>query len=229
MKSNNWVAVIPSAILFNNELTDKDKLVYAVISNLTHDKGFCWASNRYIAESLNCTPVTISRSISRLNNLGVIRCSLTKDIKGTQRKIYLALAFSQSGLIKNDKGVEPKSNTNNIINNKVNINNNSKELLSWFNETFQRTFRVINNKKFEQRLKTFDINQIKKAISNAYSDKYHIENNFKYLTPEYFFRNDDNIDKWINYKPNEKTTATAKYKKPTINEYTENISKEFGW
>lgn len=72
------------------------------------------------------------------------------------------------------------------------------DLLEWFNSEFKRKFTIINKTKLKARLKTFEIEKIKIAIKNAYSDKYHIENNFKYLTPEYFFRNDENIDKWLN-------------------------------
>lgn len=226
-KSKNWIAIIPSFILYNKELTDKDKLVYSVISNLTHEKGFCWASNRYIADLLGCTPTTISRSVNRLNELKYIISNLTKDVNGTNRKIFLPLANNNNPLNKNVKPVKQKQQTNSIDNN-IDINN-SKLLLEWINKEFNRTFRVLNKSKLNQRLKVFSMEQIKKAILKAYSDEYHKKNNFKYLTPEYFLRNDDNLDKWLNAKNETNERKQFTNKRASVGDYAEKISKEFGW
>lgn len=102
----------------------------------------------------------------------------------------------------NEQQTSNKPSTTNK--NVKNVKNENKleiiqaDLLEWFNSEFKRKFTIINKTKLKARLKTFEIEKIKIAIKNAYSDKYHIENNFKYLTPEYFFRNDENIDKWLN-------------------------------
>ena len=232
-KLNNWVAVIPSIILYNNDLSDKDKLVFAVISNLTHEKGYCWASNRYIAELLGCSPITISRSISKLNFNGIVKNELLKDDHGTNRKIYINMSYMNKGFIKNDIPSNQKRQANNITNNikKEILNkhcNLSKEILDFINLGWNRNFRTINTKKLQQRLKLFKIEQIKLAIKNAYEDKYHRETNWTYLTPEYFMRNDDNIDKWLNKKTIGENEQIRKTKSKTSN-YTENISKELGW
>jgi len=226
MKSNkNWVAVIPAVILYDRNLIDKDKLTFCVISNLTHEKGYCWASNRYIADLLNCATVTISRSIARLNKHGYIISSVEKSQDGTKRKIYLPTSMI-NGFVKNDKPTNHQRPTNNIEEHSSLIIDNSKELLSWINLTFKRKFNIINKSKLKARLNTFGLEQIKTAISNAYADDFHKSNNFKYLTPEYFVRNDQIIDKWLNIdnKKNEQT----RNKSPRSN-YTNTIAKEFGW
>ena len=55
-----------------------------------------------------------------------------------------------------------------------------------------RKFKTINQKaktQFKARLKDGYTNKdFANAIKNALSDKYHIETNYKYLTPEYFSR-----------------------------------------
>ena len=226
MKFKSWVAVIPSEILYSKNLNDKDKLVFAVISNLTHDKGYCWASNKYISEILNCSSITISRSISKLDKLGFIKNELNKNENGTSRKIFLKLSFINNPFIKNDIPPNHGRQPNNIVNNIVNDNNkNSKELLNYINSKFGRNFRIINKEKLKSRLKTFTIDDIKESINNAYNDKYHIENNYIYLTPEYFLRNDSNIDKWLNKKiKNDKKNIKSK-----TGNYAEQIGKEFGW
>jgi hypothetical protein len=229
--NKNWIAVIPAVILYDPKLTDKDKIVYSVISNLTHEKGYCWASNAYIADLLSCAPLTISRSVSNLNKRGYVKNSVEKNKEGTLRKIYLGLSNLNNGVIKNDKRVSQKSITNNITNNIVdnNINNISNELLCWINQEYKRKFSILNKNKLKQRLKTFGIEKIKTAVANAYADEYHIKNNFKYLTPEYFLRSDENLDKWLNVKKEKNERTTSKFKKPTASSYAENISKELGW
>lgn len=225
-KSKNWVAVIPAAVLYNEKLSDKDKLVYCVVSNLTHEKGFCWASNRYIAELLGCSPVTVSRSISKLDKIGLIKNTLEKGSEGTLRRIYLPLSQVSKGFIKNAKPVSRKRGTNNIVDVNSNESNYSNELLTWINNKYKRKFTVLNEKKLKMRLKKFGLEKIKLAIDNAYADDFHAKNNFKYLTPEYFLRNDDNLDKWLNVKKDDNEQKTNNRK---ASNYAKNIASEFGW
>jgi uncharacterized phage protein (TIGR02220 family) len=78
-----------------------------------------------------------------------------------------------------------------------------KKLLGFINLKTQRSgknkFKVINKTvkaKFKARLKDgYSKEDISNTISNAVKDKFHIDNNFKYLTPEYFSRQ-TTIDKF---------------------------------
>ena len=77
---------------------------------------------------------------------------------------------------------------NNIPTPKINFGG----LLDFINSTMQRNFRTINKStqsKFLARLKDGYTNtDIKSAIENSAKDKFHKDNNYKYLTPEYFSR-----------------------------------------
>ena len=42
-----YYAVIPSTVLFNEELKSNEKLLYAVITALANKEGYCYASNNY--------------------------------------------------------------------------------------------------------------------------------------------------------------------------------------
>lgn len=75
-------------------------------------------------------------------------------------------------------------------------------------------FRAYDRDKLKARLKIFTKEQIMQAIEKAVKDKYHIENNLKYLTPEYFTRNDNNIDKFLNQKQEETQKVTVKFTPP---------------
>ena len=151
-----------------------------------------------------------------------VRTSLTKLIStneitiktSSQGTIIQIVKFTKYQIVTNDlTNKQPTSNqqltTNKNDKNEKNDNklvNRQTELLEWFNSEFKRKFTIINKTKLEARLKTFEIEKIKIAIKNAYNDNYHIETNFKYLTPEYFLRSDENIDKWLNVKNSKNIT-----------------------
>lgn len=76
---------------------------------------------------------------------------------------------------------------------------NYQALLDFINEIFERKFQVISDKvklKYKSLLKQgYSKEQITNAIKNCKSNKYHIENNYQYCTPEFFSRT-DTIDKY---------------------------------
>ena len=78
-----------------------------------------------------------------------------------------------------------------------------ESLLAFINEKTGRKFKVINNKvkgSYKARLKDgYKKIDILNAIINATSIKHHKENNYQYLTPEFFSRA-DTLDKY-SYTP----------------------------
>lgn len=92
---------------------------------------------------------------------------------------------------------------------KEEINNiNFEKLLSFLNSKTGRNFKVINEatkKKYKARLKEgYTKDDILNAIINAVNSDYHKENDFKYLTPEFFSRADKlNMYSSLNNKPKE--------------------------
>ena len=67
-------------------------------------------------------------------------------------------------------------------------------LLIFINKTFGRSFQTINTavrSKYKARIKEgYTSEDIKAAINTCKKDPYHIENNYKYCTPEFFSRAD---------------------------------------
>lgn len=104
--------------------------------------------------------------------------------------------------------VNPNDNPNvtNIKESKVNKNINTPAEAVDF-DAFMVKFNAHANRKFKitekikrslmLRLKDYDKIQILKAIKNAHLDSYHIETNFKYLTPEFILR-EDKLEKFLN-------------------------------
>jgi hypothetical protein len=76
---------------------------------------------------------------------------------------------------------------------------NYQALLDFINECFDRKFQVVSDKvksKYKSLLKQgYSKQQIFNAVLNCKLNRYHIENNYQYCTPEFFSRT-DTIDKY---------------------------------
>lgn len=129
----NGFCMIPNVVLYDTELSDKQKLLYWVISSLCAEKWYCRASNDYIWELLWVNKWTISKNISELEGKWYINISFDSNYK---RYIELnsivenhnVCEKSQGGLWKITRGVCEKSQDININNkNKENIINNNTE------------------------------------------------------------------------------------------------------
>ena len=83
-------AVLPAEIRYDPELPDKAKLLYAEISSLTSETGYCWASNEHFCQLYDCTERTIRRLISALAARGYIRIQDGNGGSG-RRKIYAGI------------------------------------------------------------------------------------------------------------------------------------------
>lgn len=66
---NQWYWIISNTVLFDNRLTDKQKLLYCLISSLCAEKWYCRASNKYLWEKLWAKEWTISTWIKELIRL----------------------------------------------------------------------------------------------------------------------------------------------------------------
>jgi uncharacterized phage protein (TIGR02220 family) len=89
-------------------------------------------------------------------------------------------------------------NVNGNVNGNVDVDYNN--YLSFLNSTLKKQFRGSEStkKSFYARLKDgYEPADFEIAIKSASKDQYHIENNFKYLTAEFFTR-PDKLDKFIN-------------------------------
>ncbi len=70
-------------LLADRGLNPRAKLTFTTITMLSEQKGYCFASNGYLANSQGCSKVTISRCISELQKAGYIRI----EQMGSERRI----------------------------------------------------------------------------------------------------------------------------------------------
>lgn len=128
MKENQekvgYYSVIPATVLYNKELKANEKLLYAIITSLACKEGYCFASNKYLAEKLDVNPKTISSWISDLKNKNFIVVELIRNENNQiiQRKIYVddvpyPLNNGYHYQSKNGQTIHQKVENNNIRNN----------------------------------------------------------------------------------------------------------------
>lgn len=136
-----YYSIIPATVLYNKELKANEKLLYAIITSLACKEGYCFASNKYLAEKLDVNPKTISSWISDLSkrNLIIVEVIRNENKQIIQRKIYIndvpyPLNNGYMYQSKNGQAIHQKVEDNNIRNN---IKNNKK---SYSNYTEQRHY-----------------------------------------------------------------------------------------
>lgn len=86
-----FFAFIPAHVRDARELSPYAKLLYAEISALTHERGYCWASNARFASILNVCTRSIKNWMRELRDHGFIEVQIDRHDFREQRKIWLSL------------------------------------------------------------------------------------------------------------------------------------------
>ena len=82
--------VIPEKIVQDKSLTPLSKLVFGKIYSLSKSEGYCWATNKFLAEYFNISKRTIGLCINLLVSNGYIYIKLQyKNQNNSKRKIYI--------------------------------------------------------------------------------------------------------------------------------------------
>ena len=160
MKENQekvgYYSVIPATVLYNKELKANEKLLYAIITSLSCKEGYCFASNKYLAEKLDVNPKTISSWISDLKNKNFIVVELIRNENNQiiQRKIYVddvpyPLNNGYHYQSKNGQAIHQNMEDNNIRFNNKNNNKGHRKFISNYENQRQYT------KEFLERQSSF--------------------------------------------------------------------------
>lgn len=102
MTHGGYWAVLPAGVRHDRRLTQTAKLLYAEISSLAQEDGYCWAGDEYFASLFGCSVSTITRALRSLRDGGYIWSENKTNARGTERHIYCGLNPSQGGIVKND-------------------------------------------------------------------------------------------------------------------------------
>ena len=126
----SYYAVLPANVRYDKNITPNAKLLYAEITALCNDKGYCWAGNAYFAELYRVTKTSISNWISSLQKNGYI------DVQ----------------LIYKENSKEIQSRHISIANNipiQNNLNTCTKDFVEGIQKNFTDNTQIINTKKDE--------------------------------------------------------------------------------
>lgn len=169
---DQWYWIIPNKVLFDKKISDKEKLIYIMISSLCAERGYCRANNNYFAERLGITKSRISNWINSLYK----RWFITIDIKKDEwNKRFISIAENRNTPIaknsntycrKQQEGIAENSNTPIAENSKHNnINNNS----------IKEEYNIIPSEIF---------NFFEKQKDNMVSISYQIKKNKNYINKQ---------------------------------------------
>ena len=74
--NRNYYAVLPASVRYDKNLTPNAKLLYAEITALCNEKGFCWATNGYFADLYGVSKTSIYSWLKNLKENGYINIKL---------------------------------------------------------------------------------------------------------------------------------------------------------
>lgn len=123
--SSDFWLIVPPPISDSKLITHREKVLIGIIYGLMSKRGYCYASNEWIADKMGDSKRTIQSIIASLCEKGVLRVELVKNEKGVviQRRIYpLGFMVHVGGVVKKSSwggeeifmGVVKKSSRNNI-------------------------------------------------------------------------------------------------------------------
>ena len=111
IKRSNWDAILPAKVRYDSRLKGEAKVLYSEILLLSSQKGYCYATDKYLAESYSSSQRSINRHIASLKNLGYIKIETERKGKRvTERRIY-PLELPKTAITDNEKGTAKIGNT----------------------------------------------------------------------------------------------------------------------
>jgi hypothetical protein len=159
--SKNYYAVITAPILYCKELNARQKLLFAVITNMSNQKGYCFASNKHISEITGTSTRTVQRDLTALENLGFIGRVVKVDangnvvFRGIRPMTDVSLPHDTHVTTPHDTGVTIKTNFSknkkkNNYNNVITDKDNQFRFFDWverdgINKVYNSTMRNIEN------------------------------------------------------------------------------------
>jgi SOS-response transcriptional repressor LexA len=168
MTDLNWAAVIPAKFLISKDISSTQKLLLGLISSLSNLKGYCFASNEYLADLLDVSKTTVSQAISDLETKGYLgRIIYRNDKKEIEQRILTIIMDRKNDIpisenhntlpLKNDIPISENRKENNKINNNINnkYNKGVKPTLSQVEDFF-----LEKGSTTEQAKKAFDYYEV---------------------------------------------------------------------
>jgi len=146
------------SICFNEWALDKDIKnelgLLLIISSLTAEKGFCYASNQYLAELFDTDEAQISKKIAKLIKKGYLEVSYTKRGSEVVSR-ELRLSKMTTDHCQKTQPTDVKNDKENNINNNITSNKKEKESIKKKIPTLEEVEEYIEEKDLNVDAKTF--------------------------------------------------------------------------
>lgn len=104
----------PAWAMRDSRLNERDKLLIGIITGLSSEYGYCWASNEYIEENYNFSRHKIQESLKRLTELKLVKRVITRkksDKFKSERRLYITYNSDAPASEKSDAPEHPKNRT----------------------------------------------------------------------------------------------------------------------
>ena len=90
-KFPGYTAVLPPRVRYDEKLSPTAKLLFCEIMAMTDVKGYCWATNRYLAGLMRISKVHVGRLLNDLAERGYITSEILRSETGevTERHIFV--------------------------------------------------------------------------------------------------------------------------------------------
>ncbi|MBI2051653.1 helix-turn-helix domain-containing protein [Candidatus Roizmanbacteria bacterium] len=224
-----YFAMIPYFIV--NHSCAYEQSLYLVMKRIASETGSCWASPQTIAKMMGVAPNTVRKYRKKLEQRGWIRKIGSRPIGRTNQVTHeyeivdlwkLNIDFySQKRKGSPDESFQHKAESlQPMLEKSAPVGNKEKgideELLkkiyAHYTEKIRNSSRLTNGgkAKIKKRLENYTTEELLMAIDNFSESKWWMENN-SHQGVEWFFKNDERIDKLLNLKPNKKPEAESKY------------------
>jgi hypothetical protein len=94
-KDIRFDAVLPSHLIFNENIEPNAKLFYAVVRNLCNQCGYCWASNAYLEDLMKVSKSVIKNWLRSLVKEGYLFIDQGLPSRNNDRKIFVSDEFKK--------------------------------------------------------------------------------------------------------------------------------------
>ena len=130
---DNSYAVIKYEWFQDKELNYSMIIILGLLNSLCRKNTYCWATNKYIGEVVNLNDANTSKYINKLKELGYIEIEQNKKVRlkdENGKYIYRQqriITLTEKGLVKLERDENQgflKSSTDEVLENKSQINNN---------------------------------------------------------------------------------------------------------
>lgn len=198
--TSNFYIVIPVTVAYDMNLSANAKIMYGLISGLTNEKGYCWASNKYFADRLHVSKTAVSLWIKNLREAGYITVEVeyrdeSKEVD--MRKIWII----KNELASNNSNNTPvPAETQPVKEEKY--KDEIKEIIDYLNSKLGSNYRYkteSTNKLIRARLnEDFTVADFKQVIDTKYASWINKPEMVGYLRPSTLFGN--KFEQYLNEK-----------------------------